>query len=126
MQGTDAYLYRRLGLLAAAQGSGEISIFSIPDPADALLQQDRVRKGKARAGFDSAADKLIQLAPCASAAPESLSGSLVSCLEWLPSPPHDLLLVSFGASTLLPKTGPNADQQAPRQSPLAPPSLSKL
>ncbi len=88
-------MYCRLGLLAVAQGSGHVSLFSVPDPAEALLQQDMVRKGKGRAGSDPAADKLLQLAPCAEAAPDSLSGSLVSCLEWLPSHPHDLLLVSF-------------------------------
>jgi len=45
----------------------------------------------------------MNLAPCASAGPDALSGSLVSCIEWLPSHPHDLLLVSFGAAMLTEK-----------------------
>jgi hypothetical protein len=83
----------RLGLLAVAQGNGEVSIFSIPVPKEALLQRDRLSKGKRPAASESAADRLIELAPCASAQPVTLSGSLASCVEWLPSAPHDLLLV---------------------------------
>ena len=83
----------RLGLLAVAQGNGEVSILSIPIPEEALLQRDRLSKGKRPAASESAADRLINMAPCASAQPVTLSGSLASCVEWLPSAPHDLLLV---------------------------------
>lgn len=83
----------RLGLLAVAQGNGEVSILSIPIPEEALLQRDRLSKGKRPAASESAADRLIEVAPCASAQPVTLSGSLASCVEWLPSAPHDLLLV---------------------------------
>lgn len=83
----------RLGLLAVAQGNGEVSILSIPIPEEALLQRDRLSKGKRPAASEPAADRLINMAPCASAQPVTLSGSLASCVEWLPSAPHDLLLV---------------------------------
>ncbi len=83
----------RLGRVAVVQGNGEICVFSVPAPEEALLQRDQLSKGKRPAAFQSSADPLIELAPCASAKPEILSGSLAGCVEWLPSAPHDLLLV---------------------------------
>ena len=77
-----------------AQGNGDVSLFDVPDPAEALLYRDKLRKGKGRADSLSGADRLVGLPPCASAGADVISGSLVGCLEWLPSAPHDLLLVS--------------------------------
>ena len=91
--GADHCTGCRLGLIAVAQGSGEVSLFDIPDPAEALLHRDELRKGKGRADSLSGADRLVGLLPCASAGADAISGSLVGCLEWLPSAPHDLLLV---------------------------------
>lgn len=105
----------RLGLLAAAQGNGHVSIFSIPDPAEALQQRGKLRKGKGHAGSDSAETRLMNLAPCASAGPDALSGSLVSCIEWLPSHPHDLLLVSFRAAMLTEKQASHCVTEAPER-----------
>lgn len=85
----------RLGFLAVAQGNGEVSIFNVPHPEEALSQRHKLRKGKGPPAQDaSAADRLMEIAPCASAPAEALSGSLASCLEWLPSQPNDLLLVA--------------------------------
>ena len=84
----------RLGLIAVAQGNGEVSLFDIPSPAEALLHRDKLRKGKGRADSLSGTDRLVGLPPCASAGAGAISGSLVGCLEWLPSAPHELLLVS--------------------------------
>ena len=77
-----------------AQGNGEVSFFDIPNPAEALLHRDKLRKGKGRADSLSGTDRLVGLSPCASAGADTISGSLVGCLEWLPSAPHDLLLAS--------------------------------
>ena len=76
-----------------AQGSGEVSLFDVPDPTEALLHRDRLRKGKERADSLSGTHRLVDLPLCASAGAGAISGSLVGCLEWLPSAPHDLLLV---------------------------------
>ena len=76
-----------------AQGSGEVSLFDIPDPTEAILHHDKFRKGKGRADSLSGTDRLVDLPLCASAGAGAISGSLVGCLEWLPSAPHDLLLV---------------------------------
>lgn len=65
-----------LGLLAMALGNGEVQIISVPVP----------ESGR---GHPTS----LELDPIAKIHSHELSGSIVSCIDWLPISPHDLLLL---------------------------------
>ena len=100
----------RLGTLAVVLGSGEVQLLPVPHPdhigrAHAAAHQ---RPGPGGTGTappgELGAPRLVRLQPEASAAGSDLGGSLPSVAEWLPSAPHDLLLVrsqlKFTAGTM--------------------------
>ena len=109
--GTTAPAPRRLGLLALALGSGAVQVLAVPDPralaaalpppaarAAATAQSsaaDAAAPGAAPAP-PAAAPPLAALRPAAEAPAGCLGASLPGALEWLPAPPHDLLLVRPG------------------------------
>jgi hypothetical protein len=106
---TIARAPRRLGLLALALGSGAVQVLAVPDPsalAGAPPPEDRAvaagRGGAADAAGTgaavppAAAPLLAALQPAAEAPAGCLGASLPGALEWLPAPPHDLLLVRPG------------------------------
>ena len=84
----------RLGLLAVLFGDGVLHVLAVPDVSDviALAVAQKFNPDQLARDPDSLS-MLFRLKPQASALPLS-KGCLGSCLEWLPSPPHDLLLVS--------------------------------
>ncbi|KAL3157576.1 hypothetical protein ABBQ32_012027 [Trebouxia sp. C0010 RCD-2024] len=79
----------RLGLLALVLGSGELQVLAVPQPAAA---QQALLPGDEQVGPDPF---LVDLPPVAWLQPQAFGNSLPSVVEWLPVPPHDLLLVGF-------------------------------
>ena len=69
-----------------------LAVPNLSDVAALAAAQKLSTDGSAREHPDSSR-VLFRLRPQASAPPVS-KGCLGSCVEWLPSPPHDLLLVS--------------------------------
>ena len=72
-----------VGVLAVALGSGAVQVLALPR---SLLQP-------ATATPAAAAPPLARLQPDLCSDAGALGGSLVSTLEWLATPPHNLLLV---------------------------------
>eukprot|EP00210_Caulerpa_lentillifera_P001248 g1204.t1 len=64
-----------IGLLGMALGDGQVQVVSVPVPK----------------GTDGT--RYVELDPVARIHPTDLSGSVVSCMDWLPIAPHDLLLL---------------------------------
>ncbi len=89
----------RLGTLAAVLGSGEVQLLSVPHPdhhdrsAAAADTEDAHAPASRGLPGDPCAPRFVRLRPQATAAASTVSGSLPSVVEWLPSAPHDLLLV---------------------------------
>ncbi len=74
--------FSSLGLLAMALGNGDVQIVAVPEP-----NEER---------------QLVHVEPWIRVSPFALSGSLVSCLDWHPAMPHDLLLMgSWNGSVTL-------------------------
>ena len=89
----------RLGMLAAVLGSGEVQLLLVPHPdhldsaAAAADPEGGPSPGLRGPPDHSSAPRFVQLRPQATATASTVSGSLPSVAEWLPSTPHDLLLV---------------------------------
>lgn len=92
----NEFLACRLGLLAVLFGDGVLQVLAVPlvKDIDALAVARKLLPEKVSKSRLEAMSMLLRLSPKASAQPVSKS-CLGSCVEWLPSPPHDLLLVSF-------------------------------
>ena len=88
----------RLGLLAVALGSGAVQVLAVPHPgalpaasASGHATGSATGAGAPHAG---AAPPVVELVPMAAAAPGSLGPvSLPSTIAWLPTEPHDRLVV---------------------------------
>lgn len=78
----------RLGLLAAALGDGTVRVWAVPHPA-AVQQQ----LGSGGSTGQAGQAPLVSLEPIALLSSRQLGGSMPACIDWLPSKPHDLLLV---------------------------------
>lgn len=76
-----------------ALGDGSIQLVSIPVSPPSTAERTGAEQ-RAAAGPGSQQHPLVRLPPDAAAKASDLSGTLASTLEWLPSPPHDRLLVS--------------------------------
>ncbi|CAL8469549.1 g9090 [Coccomyxa elongata] len=91
----------RLGTLAAVLGSGEVQLLSVPHPdhldRSAAAADTEGAHAPASRGLpgDPSAPRFVRIRPQATAAASTVSGSLPSVVEWLPSAPHDLLLAGY-------------------------------
>jgi hypothetical protein len=84
----------RLGTLAVALGSGDLHILRVPRPSQ--LSGTALGTGGSLEGQPSGAGAIfVRPSLDASAQAGTMGSSLPSALEWLPSAPHDLLLVSL-------------------------------
>ena len=87
------HLMRRLGLLAVALGSGAVQVLAEPHPGALAAGQPPAAAPQQPASGAGGAPAVVELRPVAVAAPGSLGASLPSTVEWLPTEPHDRLLV---------------------------------
>ena len=83
-------LLPRLGLLAAVVGDGTVQVWAVPRPS---LLMSRNFTSSAGDGDVSTLPYLAKPQPVARVAKEILNGSIPSSVDWLPSSPHDLLLI---------------------------------
>ena len=84
----DGAALPRLGLLAAALGDGSLRVWSVPQP-NSLRQR-----------LTADQPPVVSLQEVALLGSECLTGSLPAVVEWLPAPPHDLLLVGCWDGTV--------------------------
>ncbi|XP_061562893.1 general transcription factor 3C polypeptide 2 [Cololabis saira] len=90
-----APLLPRLGLLAVATSSGEVTIYSLPHP-DHLLSNKRATSEK-----DSEkppiykARGVVTLKLGSVKAPRDGKSGLVLCMDWLPQKPHNIMAIGF-------------------------------
>lgn len=86
----------RLGILAVLFGDGQIDLFAIPKVGQ--VYEDPEQSNRIVLDLSSQAEmsqlEYTKMRPQVSL-PAEEAPSLGSCLEWLPSPPHDLILVSL-------------------------------
>ncbi|KAK9840129.1 hypothetical protein WJX74_003899 [Apatococcus lobatus] len=97
----------RLGLLAAALGNGQLVVYDVPCPPSEHQQADVANKHAAstsRPASPTSDPCICDLQPlaCSDAICSQPSGpSLPSCLDWLPTWPHDLLVVGCWDGTVI-------------------------
>ena len=110
---------RRVGWLAVALGSGDVLVTPVPHPAAVLRQQQQQQQQQQRA--DSPVDQqqhsvlAVRLAAAVTLASARVGGSLAAALDWLPRPPHDLLLVGhWDGTTALWRLAPSASTRPDR------------
>ncbi|KAK9794630.1 hypothetical protein WJX73_002591 [Symbiochloris irregularis] len=120
LQAGACAIIERLGIVAVLLGTGEIQVLSLPNPAHVLAQG----QGPGSQALGPAVT-MIEPQPMAHAQRGSLGDSCASTVEWLPSAPHDLLLVGCWDGTaaifrMLPEA--DAAAQAPGPSSQAGPS----
>lgn len=84
-------LLPRLGLLAAVLGDGSVQIWSVPQPRS--LKNAYLHQPSHADNQKSSRPYLVKPFPVASITSGILDGSVPSTVDWLPSPPHDLLLI---------------------------------
>ncbi|BDA44713.1 probable general transcription factor 3C polypeptide 2 [Coccomyxa sp. Obi] len=115
----------RLGTLAAVLGSGEVQLLSVPHPdhldsaAEAADSEGAPTPVSRGLPGGPSAPRFVRLRPQATAAASTVSGSLPSVVEWLPSAPHDLLLAGYWDGSVamwrLATGGDAAAQKGPEQ-----------
>ncbi|DBB09914.1 TPA: hypothetical protein ACH3X3_001521 [Trebouxia sp. C0006] len=94
----------RLGLLALVLGNGELQVVAVPHPKAALQGLDPMlahqdgSEDSSVSGVNAAL--LVEVPPVAWLQASAMGGSLPCVVEWLPVPPHDLLLVGFWDGSL--------------------------
>lgn len=82
------------GLLAAALGNGNVEILAVPFPKEESI--------------------FLKLTPWVQITKEQLQGSIVSCLDWQPCAPHDLILLGCWNGNVSIWALPFADRAEPQ------------
>jgi hypothetical protein len=112
--------HRSVGWLAVALGSGDVMVAPVPHPAAVLGKQPQQQQRQQQRA-DSPGDQqqhsilAVRLPAAVALASARVGGSLAATLEWLPRPPHDLLLVGhWDGTTALWRLAPSAAAQPGR------------
>ena len=92
-----------MGWLAVALGSGDVLVAPVPHPAAVLEQQQQEQQQRQQVdspgGQQQHSIPTVRLAAAVTLASARVGGSLAATLDWLPRPPHDLLLVGHWDGT---------------------------
>jgi hypothetical protein len=105
----------RLGLLGAALGDGSVRVWAVPQP--------RSLRSALGAPPPSGDPLLAAMRPVAHLHAGCLGTALPSLLDWLPAPPHDLLLIGhWDGSVAVMRLTPSQQQQAQHGTPGEPSS----
>lgn len=103
----------RLGLLAAALGDGSLRVWAVPHPR--LISRRRETQGPSGGQQQQQQQQQQHIAfplPIAHLSSRHLSGSMPSRVDWLPEPPHDLLLIGcWDGSVAVAKLQPGSGQR---------------
>lgn len=75
--------YNLLGILVVALGNGEVHFLCVPMPDEVQVEWDTL----------SATPTAVSIKPSVVLGKDDMQGSIVSSVDWLPSSPHDLVLL---------------------------------